>query len=143
MRVNSAETPSTAKRETSSVINGCSNDDGWGIETVRKLGCEPDGRPGATLAGEEASGMPVSQPFTIGTWTIRFFFAPADDDDVLGVGATIRGGGVDEFCGSWQLSNRASISFRVFGRLHVSRILVNSSSPLERVERSVGIDVDI
>jgi hypothetical protein len=142
MRVNSAETPSTAKRETSSVINGCSNDDGWGIETVRKLGCEPDGKPGATLAGEEASGMPVSQPFTIGTWTIRFFFAPADDD-VLGVGATIRGGGVDEFCGSWQLSNRTSISFRGLGRLHVSGILVNSSSPLEWVERSVGIDGDI
>jgi hypothetical protein len=141
MRVNSAE--ATAERETSSVINGCSDDDGWGIETVRKLGCEPDGRPGATLAGVEASGMPVSQPFIIGTWTIRFFCAPADDDDVLGVGATIRGGGVDEFCGSWQLSNRARISFRVFGRLHVSRILVNSSSPLERVERSVGIDVDI
>ncbi|EFX74691.1 hypothetical protein DAPPUDRAFT_108640 [Daphnia pulex] len=79
MRVNSAE--ATAERETSSVINGCSDDDGWGIETVRKLGCEPDGRPGATLAGVEASGMPVSQPFIIGTWTIRFFCAPADDDD--------------------------------------------------------------
>ncbi len=93
IRVNSAEAPSTAERETSSVNNGCSDDDGWGIETVRKLWCEPYGRPGATLAGVEASGMPVSQPFTIGTWTIRFFCAPADDDVVLGVGATIRGGG--------------------------------------------------
>jgi hypothetical protein len=141
MRVNSAE--ATAERETSSVINGCSDDDGWGIETVRKLGCEPDGRPGATLAGVEASGMPVSQPFIIGTWTIRFFCAPADDDDVLGVGATIRGGCRRILWLLAALESKNHFFPWIWEIACVSRILVNSSSPLERVERSVGIDVDI
>lgn len=79
---------------------------------------KPAGRPGETVAGAAALGLEVSIPITLGTWAMRFFSAPPDDDEGDGRGAAIRCE-VDESCGqdcsplaalaSWKLLKRSII----------------------------------